>query len=101
VPEKFQVEITTVAETDVEEIWEYIANDNIDAADSFVLHLEEQIKRLEIFPRRCPSLPENDLLGTDYRHFLYQKYRIIIKIIDSRVIMRVLHDARMLNTEMF
>jgi len=101
VPEKFQVEITSVAETDVEEIWEYIANDNIDAADSFVLHLEEKIKRLELFPLRCPSLPENDLLGTDYRHFLYHKYRIIIKIIDSKVIiMRVLHDARMLNTEM-
>ena len=100
-PEKFRVEITSVAETDVKEIWEYIAKENIDAADSFVLHLEEQIKRLEIFPLRYPSLPENDLLGTDYRHFLYHKYRIIIKIVDSRVIiMRVLHDARMLNTDL-
>lgn len=100
-PEKFQVEITSVAETDVEEIWEYIAKENIDAAASLVLHLEEQIKRLEIFPLRCPSIPENDLLGTDYHHFLYQNYRIIFKITDSRVIiMRVLHNARMLNTEM-
>ena len=48
-PEKFQVEITAVAETDVEEIWEYIAKENFDAADSFVLHFEEQIKRLELF----------------------------------------------------
>ncbi|MEI6842486.1 MAG: type II toxin-antitoxin system RelE/ParE family toxin [Methanomicrobiales archaeon] len=42
-PGKFQVEITAVAETDVEEIWEYIAQDTIGAANSLVLHLEEQI----------------------------------------------------------
>jgi plasmid stabilization system protein ParE len=101
VPGKFQVEITSVAETDVEEIWEYIAKENIDAANSLVLHLEKQIGRLEIFPLRCPLLPENELLGTDYRYFLYGKYRTIFKILDSRVIiLRVLHKARMLDTEM-
>ena len=42
-PEKYRVEITAVAETDVEELWEYIAKENIDAADSFILHIEEQI----------------------------------------------------------
>ena len=100
-PGKFQVEITAVAETDVEEIWEYNAQDTIDAANSLVLHLEEQIGRLEIFPLRCPIAPENELLGTSYRHLLYGKYRIIFRIIDSRVIiMRVLHTARLLDTEM-
>jgi plasmid stabilization system protein ParE len=101
VPGKYQVEITTVAETDVEEIWEYMAQDTIDAANSLVLHLEEQIGRLEIFPLRCPIVPENELLGTDYRHLLYGRYRIIFRIIDSRVIiMRVLHMSRLLDTEM-
>ncbi|MCX6700048.1 MAG: type II toxin-antitoxin system RelE/ParE family toxin [Methanomicrobiales archaeon] len=99
-PGKFQVEITAVAETDVEEIWEYIAQDTIDAANSLVLHLEEQIGRLEIFPLRCPIVPENELLGTNYRHLLYDNYRIIFKIIDSRVvILRVVHMARLLDTE--
>ncbi|MCX6696343.1 MAG: type II toxin-antitoxin system RelE/ParE family toxin [Methanoregula sp.] len=99
-PEKYRVEITAVAETDVEELWEYIAKENIDAADSFILHIEEQIGRLEIFPLRCPLLPENEQLGTDYRHSLHGKYRIIFKITGSRVIiLRVLHMARMLDSE--
>ena len=99
-PGKFQVEITAVAETDVEEIWEYIAQDTLGAANSLVLHLEEQIGKLEIFPLRCPNIPENELLGTNYRHFLYGNYRIIFKIIDSRVIiLRVVHMARLLDTE--
>jgi len=101
VPGKFQVEITAVAETDVETIWVYIAQDSIDAANSLMLHLEEQIGELEIFPLRCPNVPENELLETNYRHLLYGKYRIIFKIIDSRVIiLRVLHMARLLDTEM-
>ena len=100
-PEKYRVEITAVAETDVEELWEYIAKENIDAADSFILHIEEQIGRLEIFPLRCPLLPENEQLGTDYRHFLHGTYRIIFKITGSKVIiLRVLHMARMLDREM-
>jgi len=101
VPETFPVEITAAAETDVGEIWEYIAKENIDAANSLVQHLEEQIENLELFPLRCPLLPENELLGTDYRYTLYGKYRTIFRIIGSRVIiMRVLHTARMLDTEL-
>jgi plasmid stabilization system protein ParE len=101
VPETFQVEITAAAETDVGEISEFIAKENIDAANSLIQHLEEQIANLELFPLRCPILPENELLETDYRYTLYGKYRTIFRIIDSRVIiMRVLHTARMLDTEM-
>jgi len=33
--------IPAVAETDVEELWEYIAKENNDAADSFILHIEK------------------------------------------------------------
>ena len=100
-PEKYRVEITSIAEKDVEELWEYIAKENIEVANSFVLHLQEQIERLENFPLRCLLLPENELLGTEYRHYLHGKYRIIFGITGSRVIiLRVLHTARMLDTEM-
>jgi plasmid stabilization system protein ParE len=100
-PKKFIVDITAAAEADVAEIWEYIAQDNHDAATSFVLRLEEQITTLERFPERCPLVQENELLGTAYRHLVYGNYRTIFKIIDSRVIiLRVLHGARLLDMGM-
>ncbi|MFH0966747.1 MAG: type II toxin-antitoxin system RelE/ParE family toxin, partial [Methanobacteriota archaeon] len=68
-------------------------------AQSLILHLEEQIDTLETFPFRCSRIPENELLGTDYRHLVYGNYRIVFRIAGFRVIiMRVLHTARMLDT---
>jgi plasmid stabilization system protein ParE len=95
------VEITEAAEGDIAEIWQYITQDKPEAATAFVLRLEEQIGTLERFPERCPLVPENELLGTAYRHLLYGNYRTIFKIVESRVIiMRVLHGAQLLDTEM-
>jgi toxin ParE1/3/4 len=97
-PKKFNVDITAAAEADVDEIWEYIAQDDPDAATAFVLRLEEQINILERFPERCPLVRENELLGAAYRHLVYGNYRTIFKIRESRVIiMRVLHGARLLD----
>jgi len=95
---KFSVEITVTAETDIAEIWEHIAQDKPEAATAFVLHLEEQIGTLENFPERCALVPENELLGTAYRHLVYGNYRTIFKIIAARVIiLRVLHGTRLLD----
>ena len=81
------------------EIWEYIAQDKPDVATAFVLRLEEQIRALERFPERAPLAPENELLGSAYRHLLYGNYRTIFKIVGSKVIiLRVLHGARLLDT---
>lgn len=100
-PRKFKVDITGAAETDVAEIWEYIAQDKPASASAFVLRLEEQIGTLERFPKRCPPVPENELLGTAYRHLVHGNHRTIFKIVGSRVIiLRVLHGARLLDTEM-
>ncbi len=100
-PKKFIVDITAAAEADVSEIWDYIAQDNRDAATAFVLRMEEQINTLERFPERCPLARENELLGTAYRHLVYGNYRTIFKIVESRlIIMRVLHGARLLDMEL-
>ena len=81
------------------EIWGYIAQDKPEAATAFVLRLEEQVGTLERFPERCPLVPENELLGADYRHLLNGNYRTIFKIVSSRVIiLRVVHGARLLDT---
>lgn len=98
-PRKFRVDITDAAEADVTEVWEYIAQDKPDAATAFLLRLEEQIRTMERFPGRAPLVPENELLGTAYRHLLHGNYRTIFKFVGSRVIiLRVLHSARLLDT---
>jgi toxin ParE1/3/4 len=101
VSRKYRVEITASAETDIAEIWDYISQDNIDSAAAFIQRLEEQIGTLESFPERCPLVPENEFLGTAYRHLLFGNYRTIFKIIGARVIiLRVIHGARLLDTEL-
>ena len=98
-PQKYGVDITATAEADTAAIWDYIAQDNPDAATAFILRLEEQIGTLERYPERCPPVPENDLLGTAYRHLLFGNYRTIFKIIGVRVIiLRIIHGARLLDT---
>lgn len=97
-PKKFTVDITATAESDVAKIWEYIAQDKPEAATAFVLRMEEQINTLENFPERCRLVPENELLGTAYRHLVYGNYRTIFKIAGDRVIiLRVLHGTRLLD----
>jgi len=101
VPKKYRVDITATAEADTAALWDYIAQDNPDAATAFILRLEEQINSLERYPKRCPLIPENELLGTAYRHLLFGNYRTIFKIVGARVIiLRVVHGARLLDTGM-
>jgi toxin ParE1/3/4 len=102
VPKKYRVDITASAEADIVELWDYIAQENPDSATAFILRMEEQIGTLEQFPARCPLIPENELLGTQYRQMLFGPYRTIFSIIGSRVIiLRVIHGARLLDMEMF
>ena len=99
--EKYRVDITAAAEADTAAIWDYIAQDNPDAATAFMLRLEEQIGTLERSPKRCPLVTENELLGTAYRHLLFDNYRTIFKIVGARVIiLRIIHGDWLLDTEL-
>jgi toxin ParE1/3/4 len=98
-PATYKVEITPAAERDVEEIWTYIAADSLEIATAFLLRLEEQIQTLEQFPVRCPLIPENEQIGTSYRHLLYGAYRTIFRIAGTNVIiLRVIHGSRLLDS---
>jgi plasmid stabilization system protein ParE len=99
VKKTFRVELTPLAEGDIAAIWEYIAQDSPGNAASFILALEEQIASLEQFPERCPRIPENEILGTTYRHLIYGAYRTIYRIAGDRVvILRIVHGTRLLET---
>ncbi len=100
-PKKYKVDITASAEADITAIWDYIAQDNPASATSFILRLEEQIGALEVLPERCPLVPESEYLGVAYHHQIFGQYRTIFKIAGARVIiMRIIHGARLLDTEM-
>ncbi|OGQ17595.1 MAG: hypothetical protein A3C54_05575 [Deltaproteobacteria bacterium RIFCSPHIGHO2_02_FULL_60_17] len=101
-PAKFRVRITRTAEQDIEEAWTFIAQDSPEEAEKFIRRLEEQIETLERFPERCPLIPENEILGTRYRHLLYGSYRGVFRIAGKTVyVLRVIHGARLLDTSMF
>ncbi len=98
-PVIYSVEITPIAESDVEDIWTYIANDSPDNATGFILRLEEQIETLEHAPERCPLIPENEQMGTPYRHLLNGAYRTIFRISGETVyILRIIHGSRLLDS---
>jgi toxin ParE1/3/4 len=100
--QKYQVEITKVAESDISEIFSYIALDNVSEAKKLITEIERQIDSLEQFPLRCPVIPEARDLGKEYRHIIYGNYRTIFRIDITRVIiMRVIHSARLLNHTVF
>ncbi len=93
---KYQVNLTQLAQNDLEQIFYYIANDSINSAANFVLQLEKKVYSLEDFPDRNPYIPENEFFGTDYRHLIYNKYRIIYRIVDKSVfILRIFHGAKL------
>ncbi len=99
---KYRVEITATAESDLREIFHYIAVDNEAAANRLVSELERQIDSLERYPLRCPVIPESTELGREYRHIIYGPYRTVFRIDGSRVlILRVLHSARLLSLALF
>ena len=98
---KFSVEITPTAESDIEDIWSYIAEDSSENATCFILALEEQVQALESFPERCPLIPENEVLNTRCRHLIYGNYRTIFRIAGKTVyVLRVIHGARLLELDL-
>src|SRR6266704_1966783 len=97
-PSKYEVLITATAEADLKEVFAFIAADSPANAAKFIGFLVTQVSTLEKMPLRCPMVPENQILGTQYRHLHYGEYRAIFKIEKSRVIvMRIVHGCRLMD----
>lgn len=100
--QKFRVEITEIAESDVQEIFDYIAKDKPSAANKWIEEIEHQISSLEKFPLRCPVIDESQEIGREYRHIVYGDYRTIFRVDRQKVIiLRVIHGSRLLDMLIF
>ena len=94
----FRVNLSQQAQNDLEQIFYYIADDNINNATNFILQLEKKIYSLGSFPERHPLIPENEFFDTNYRHLIFKKYRVVYRIAEKSVfILRIFHGAKLLD----
>lgn len=81
------------AYSDLLEIWEYIAADNLDAADRVVNELHKAMKSLVQFPRQGHSRP--DLTSRPLRFTVVREYVIAYAADqDPLAVVAVLHGRR-------
>jgi len=85
--------LTRSAQRDIEAIWEYIAEDRIDAADRVLDALETAMRRLA----KTPGIGHwrEELADKRHRFFAVHSYLIVYRCgTEPLQILRVLHAAR-------
>ena len=81
-----------LAETDILEIWDYIAGDSLAAADRWVERLDEQFGLLAAQPKMGRP---RDELAPGVRSFPVDRYTVFYVPLDDGIdVVRVLHGAR-------
>lgn len=91
---KYRIERSPLAERDLIEIWRYIAQQNVFAADGVLKRIDRQIERLRTYPRIGAK---RDEISPGLRGLTASRYVILYDIIDERrtvTILRVIHMAR-------
>ncbi|MBI1389897.1 MAG: type II toxin-antitoxin system RelE/ParE family toxin [bacterium] len=80
------------AETDLEELWNFIAKDSVNRADRFVEMIFNQFEKITINPHIGRIRRE---LQAGIRSFPFQNHVIYYQVLSERIeIIRVLHDAQ-------
>jgi toxin ParE1/3/4 len=81
------------AYTDLDEIWEYIAADNLDAADRLVEEIYQMLRSLVAFPGQGHTRP--DLTANPLRFQSVRDYVIAYAVDeDPLIVVAVLHGRR-------
>ena len=94
-----EVRKSRIAESDLDQIWDHIAGNNIDAADNFLTDLSRSCRLLATQPKMGRSRPE---LALTLRSFPFQRYLVFYRPIAEGVeLVRVLHSARDLGEASF
>lgn len=93
---KFEVLLTEGAEQDLESIHDYIAQFDCVANANYVLdQLVKVAESLQRFPERGSYPKELIALGIkEYRQTFFKPYRVIYRVVGSRVIIYLIADGR-------
>ncbi len=92
----FEVFLTREAESDLEEITDFIErNDSSDRADYVYDRIKETVFKLESLPGRGRVAPElRDIGLNEYREVLFKPYRILHFVSGARVYVHCIFDGR-------
>lgn len=101
---KYRIEYSDAAILDVDEMFSYIAEDNIAAAEIIAEKLDVSIRCLIEYPEMGAMLNEDDfvLVKSGYRFIVVKPYLMFYRIIDDRIVIyRILHGRRDYLRELF
>jgi plasmid stabilization system protein ParE len=89
-----KVEITALAEADLETIYRRIREDSPTRATAWREGLLRAAQALEQFPHRCPLAPESGA-ALEIRQLLYRRYRVLFTSTpDTVYVLHIRHSAR-------
>lgn len=93
---RYEVLLTEGAERDLETIHSYIAeSDSIASADHVLERLMEAAEGLSRFPERGGFPKELSGLGIkEYRQILFKPYRVVYRIMETKVVVYLIADGR-------
>lgn len=103
-PRRSRIKYALAAVDDMEEIFSYISQDNIAAAQTMLEKIDEGITRLAEFPNMGSVLSEEEytMIQRGYRFIVVQSYLVFYRIIDDTVVIhRILHGRRDYLRELF
>ena len=91
-----EIEWSPTAQNDLNEIIDYIAQDSLEYALSFLDQVREKVEKLINFPNIGRKVPELD--DPKIRELLLRNYRLIYRVSNIKVqLVRIIHGSRILN----
>jgi toxin ParE1/3/4 len=103
-PQKIKIKYTPAAVDDIDEIFSYISQDNVSAAENMLDKLNFCISGLADFPNKGSVLSDDEysLIQRGYRFIVVNPYLVFYRIMnDTIIIHRILHGRRDYLRELF
>ena len=93
---RYQVVLTEDAQRDLEDLHTYISKfDSLQNADQVLDRLLEAAETLKSHPERGSQPKEFQFLGIqEYRQVFFKPYRVIYRVVGSRVVIYLIADGR-------
>jgi plasmid stabilization system protein ParE len=93
---RYRVSIGPSAEADIEEAYDWIAEQSPRNAARWFNGIKKAIESLESMPERYHAAMESPALGYEIRQLIYGNYRVLFTVRDDTVyVLHVRHGARL------